>query len=64
MNRAHIDAILSGQHLLGAKIPAARPVIATGDDMEGAAAAMNALCAHRTAARPLVLDSQQLPPIF
>jgi len=64
VNRTRIDAILSGHRPLGDKTPAARPVVLANDETIACADYMTALCAERTSARPLVLESPQLPPIF
>jgi hypothetical protein len=64
MNRTRIDAILSDQRPLGDKTPAARPVVLANDETVACAECLTALCAQRTSARPLALESPQLPPIF
>jgi hypothetical protein len=64
MNRARLDAILSGTQSLQNKTPAAKPVFAPNAEVIACSAAMCQVRVQRTGARPLVLESQQLPPIF
>jgi hypothetical protein len=65
MDRARIEAILSGKPLAGLKVPVAKPVLKPDAQMERCLPALNRLrAAPSTGARRLELTSSQLPPCF
>lgn len=64
MDRARVNAILSGQRTLTADARAAKPVIVVADDIIASSKALGTLCRTQSGARPLRLESSQLPPIF
>lgn len=63
MDKARITAILSGQRTL-ANDMAAKAVIVGNAETLACASSLASLCHARTGARPLPLESSQLPPIF
>jgi hypothetical protein len=65
MDRARIEAILSGKPLAGLKVPAAKPVLKPDAQMEQCLPALNRLRAPPSnGQRRLELTSAQLPPCF
>lgn len=63
MDMARLNAILSGQRTLAAEATA-KAVITGDDETLACASSLGVLCSKSTGARPLPLDSSQLPPIF
>jgi hypothetical protein len=63
MDMARLNAILSGQRTLAAEATA-KAVIIGDDESLACASSLGVLCSKSTGARPLPLDSSQLPPIF
>jgi hypothetical protein len=64
MDKARINAILSGQRTFAAEARAARTVIVVSDETTASSKALGTMCRTRSGARPLPLESSQLPPIF
>lgn len=65
MDRARLEAILSGTPVAGLKVPAAKPVLKPDVQMDRCLPALNRLrAAPSTGARRLELTSAQLPPCF
>jgi len=65
MDRARLEAILSGMPVAGLKVPAAKPVLKPDAQMERCLPALNRLrAAPSSGARRLELTSTQLPPCF
>lgn len=64
MDRARLEAILSGQRTLADGGNAEKSVIVADREMIACTSAISTLCKKRTGARPLQLQSSQLPAIF
>jgi hypothetical protein len=64
MDRARLDAILSGQRTLADGGKAEKAPIVADREVIACTSALSTLCEKRTGARPLQLQSSQLPPIF
>lgn len=65
MDRARIEAILSGKPVAGLKMAAATPMLKPDAQMEECLPALNRLrAAPSTGHRRLELTSAQLPPCF
>jgi hypothetical protein len=65
MDKARIEAILSGKPVTGRKGQAAKPVLKPDAKIEQCLPALNRLrAASSTGQRSLVLTSSQLPPCF
>lgn len=64
MDRARLDAILSGQRTLADGGNTEKSVIVADREVIACTSALSTLCKKRTGARPLSLQSSQLPPIF
>jgi hypothetical protein len=63
MDMARLNAILSGQRTLAEDV-ASKGVIVGNDETLACASSLGVLCSKSTGARPLPLESSQLPPIF
>ena len=65
MDRARIQAILSGMPVAGLKTPAKKPMLGVDPQVEQCLPALNRLrAAPSTGQRRLELTSAQLPPCF
>jgi hypothetical protein len=63
MDTARLNAILSGQRTLAGDVAAKAVIVGDGETL-ACAASLGVLCSKSTGARPLPLESSQLPPIF
>lgn len=64
MDRARLNAILSGHRTFTGDGKTAKLVIVVDSETIACTAAISILCTKRSGARPLPLESSQLPPIF
>jgi hypothetical protein len=64
MDRTRLNAILFGQRTLATTTPPEKLVIVANDEVTACAEALTGIFTKRTAARPMVLESSQLPAIF
>jgi len=64
MDRTRLEAILSGPRTLAQNTPSAKTVVIANDEVTACATVLSDVFAKRTSARPLVLESSQLPAIF
>lgn len=63
MDMARLNAILSGQRTLAGEMTE-KSVIVCDHETLACASSLGVLCSKSTGARPLPLESSQLPPIF